>query len=151
VPGTRLLWHQSDHNYDLERVGELHTRCFRKGSTVTVRLEGTADLITDQKLRKVLDFGLSQAGKRLVVDVSGVTNCDVWGLDALMRTKQRAADRGIAFSLPGAAGLLTRLWRENHYPEARLLRHAAIDVFRRVGEFLKFPQRRQPQRSPRSA
>lgn len=99
----------------------------------------------------VLDIGLGQAAKRLVVDVSGITYCDVWGLEALMQSKRLAAGRGIAFSLPGAARLQKRLWRETRYPDLRLLRYATIDVFRRTGEFLKFPQRRQPQRSPRSA
>jgi anti-anti-sigma factor len=75
------------------------------------RLEGELDIFTIPALRKRLLSLLSHGVKLLIIDLSGVSFCDVSALGALIGTQSRARERGITFRLAAPRPQMARLLR----------------------------------------
>lgn len=75
------------------------------------RLEGELDIATIPALRERL-FGVPRPGVRLlIIDLSGVSFCDVAGLAVLIGTQRRATARGIVVRLAAPGPQLAKLLR----------------------------------------
>jgi anti-anti-sigma factor len=75
------------------------------------RLEGELDIATVPKLRERL-FGVLSPGVRLlIIDLSGVSFCDVAGLAVLIGTQRRATVRGIAVRVAAPHPQVAKLLR----------------------------------------
>ena len=82
----------------------------RPGLTIA-RLEGELDIATTPALRERL-FGVLGPGVRLlVIDLSGVSFCDVSGLAVLIGTQRRARARGITVRLAAPRPQMAKLLR----------------------------------------
>jgi anti-anti-sigma factor len=75
------------------------------------RLEGELDIATIPELREHL-LGVLSSGVRLfIIDLSGVTFCDVAGLAVLIGTQRRATARGIVVRLAAPRPQVVKLLR----------------------------------------
>jgi anti-sigma B factor antagonist len=82
----------------------------RPGITIA-RLEGELDIATIPALRERL-LGVFSPGMRLlIIDLSGVSFCDVTALAALIGTQSRARGRGIIFRLAAPRPQMAKLLR----------------------------------------
>jgi len=75
------------------------------------RLEGDLDIATTPALRERLLGLLSASVRLLIIDLSGVSFCDVAGLAVLIGTQRRARARGIAVRLAAPRPQVARLLR----------------------------------------
>ena len=75
------------------------------------RLEGDLDIVTTPVLRERLLSTLSPGMRLLVIDLSGVSFCDVSGLAALIGTQRRARGLGITVRLAAPRPQTARLLR----------------------------------------
>jgi anti-anti-sigma factor len=75
------------------------------------RLEGELDIATVPELREPLFDVLSPGVRLLIIDLSGVSFCDVAGLAVLIGTQHRAAARGIAVRLAAPQPQVAKLLR----------------------------------------
>ena len=76
-----------------------------------VRLEGELDIATVPALRVRLLGVLSPGVRLLIIDLSGVSFCDVAGLAVLIGTQRRATARGIVVRLAAPGPQLAKLLR----------------------------------------
>jgi anti-anti-sigma factor len=76
-----------------------------------VRLEGELDIATVPTLRERLLGVLSPGVRLLIIDLSGVSFCDVAGLAVLIGTQRRATARGIVVRLAAPRPQLAKLLR----------------------------------------
>jgi len=74
-------------------------------------LEGDLDIATVPELRERLLGLLSPGVRLLIIDLSGVSFCDVAGLAVLIGTQRRATARGIVVRLAGPRPLVVKLLR----------------------------------------
>jgi anti-anti-sigma factor len=82
----------------------------RPGITIAT-LEGELDIATIPALRERL-LGVFSPGMRLlIIDLSGVSFCDVTALAALIGTQSRARGRGIIFRLAAPRPQMAKLLR----------------------------------------
>jgi len=82
----------------------------RPGLTIA-RLEGELDIATTPALRERLLSVLSPGVRLLVIDLSGVSFCDVSGLAVLIGTQRRARARGIIVRLAAPRPQMAKLLR----------------------------------------
>jgi anti-anti-sigma factor len=83
----------------------------RQSASTIATLEGELDIATVPALRERL-LGVLRPGVRLViVDLSGVSFCDVAGLAVLIGTQRRAAAYGIIVRLAAPSHQVTKLLR----------------------------------------
>jgi len=75
------------------------------------RLEGDLDIATVPELRERLLGLLSASVRLLIIDLSGVSFCDVAGLAVLIGTQRRATARGIVVRLAAPRPQLAKLLR----------------------------------------
>jgi anti-anti-sigma factor len=75
------------------------------------RLEGELDIYTIPALRERLLSVLSHAVTLLIIDLSGVSFCDVSALAALIGTQSRARERGVTFRLAAPRPQMAKLLR----------------------------------------
>ena len=75
------------------------------------RLEGELDIATIPELRERLLGVLSSGVRLLIIDLSGVTFCDVAGLAVLIGTQRRATARGIVVRLAAPRPQVVKLLR----------------------------------------
>ncbi|WP_433332418.1 STAS domain-containing protein [Spirillospora sp. CA-294931] len=90
---------QSDLQFITDRVGDHHV----------VWVTGDIDISTASALGAYLSAALTQDGKDLVVDLSGVTFMDASGLAALLRADHHATRTGGRLKLAAPAPVITRL------------------------------------------
>jgi anti-anti-sigma factor len=82
----------------------------RVGVTIA-ELHGDLDIVTVPALRERL-LGLLCAGARLlIIELSGISFCDVAGLAMLIGTQHRAAARGVTVHLAAPRPQMTKLLR----------------------------------------
>jgi anti-anti-sigma factor len=75
------------------------------------RLQGELDIATVPPLRERL-LGVFRPGMRLlIIDLSGVSFCDVTALATLIGTQRHASERGITFRLAAPRPQLAKLLR----------------------------------------
>jgi anti-anti-sigma factor len=80
-------------------------------SFTIARLQGELDIATVPPLRERL-LGVFSSGMRLlIIDLSGVSFCDVTALAALISTQHRARERGITFRLAAPRPQMAKLLR----------------------------------------
>ena len=83
----------------------------RQSASTIATLEGELDIATVPALRERL-LGVLRPGVRLVIiDLSGVSFCDVAGLAVLIGTQRRAAAYGIIVCLAAPSHQVTKLLR----------------------------------------
>ena len=82
----------------------------RPGLTIA-RLEGELDIATTPALRERLLGALGPGVRLLVIDLSGVSFCDVSGLAVLIGTQRRARARGITVRLAAPRPQMAKLLR----------------------------------------
>ena len=82
----------------------------RPGVTIA-RLEGELDIVTTPALRERLLGVLGPGVRLLVIDLSGVSFCDVSGLAVLIGTQRRARARGITVRLAAPRPQMAKLLR----------------------------------------
>jgi anti-anti-sigma factor len=83
----------------------------RRPACTIARLEGDLDIATTPALRERL-FGMLRPGVQLlVIDLSGVSFCDVAGLALLIGTQLRATARGIIVRLAAPRPQVAKLLR----------------------------------------
>ena len=88
-------------------------------SRTVLAVAGEADLATAGQLRDELARARERAGRgALVVDVSDLSACDLYGLDVLQQARCAAGSSGLAFTLCGARPLLT--WLDRRFPHRHL-------------------------------
>jgi len=75
------------------------------------RLEGELDIATVPALRERLLGVLGPGVRLLIIDLSGVSFCDVAGLAVLIGTQRRATARGIVVRLAAPRPQLAKLLR----------------------------------------
>jgi anti-anti-sigma factor len=75
------------------------------------RLEGELDIATVPALREGLLDVFSPSMRLLVVELSGVSFCDVSALAALIGTQRHARERGVTFRLAAPRPQMARLLR----------------------------------------
>ena len=75
------------------------------------RLEGELDIATVPALRERLLSVLGPGVRLLIIDLSGVSFCDVAGLAVLIGTQRRATARGIVVRLAAPRPQLAKLLR----------------------------------------
>jgi anti-anti-sigma factor len=78
---------------------------------IIARLEGDLDIASTPALRERLLGVLSPGVRLLVIDLSGVSFCDVAGLAVLIGTQRRARARGITVRLAAPRPQMARLLR----------------------------------------
>lgn len=78
---------------------------------IIARLEGDLDIASTPALRERLLGVLSPGVRLLVIDLSGVSFCDVAGLAVLIGTQRRARARGIIVRLAAPRPQMARLLR----------------------------------------
>jgi anti-anti-sigma factor len=83
----------------------------RRPGLIIARLEGDLDIATTPALRERLLGVLSPGVRLLVIDLSGVSFCDVAGLAVLIGTQRRARARGITVRLAAPRPQMARLLR----------------------------------------
>lgn len=79
------------------------------GGTVTLTVRGELDLATAQRLRVSVLDAMARYGPHVVLDVAGLSFCDVVGLQAIRDCAAEAAARGGGMSLIGISDQLRRL------------------------------------------
>jgi anti-sigma B factor antagonist len=78
-----------------------------RGNEVTVRPVGEIDLATGGTLEAaILDAVAHPDAESVVVDLAGVGFLDSSGISTLLRGRRAADDRGIAFRVTGANGIV---------------------------------------------
>ena len=82
----------------------------RPGCTIA-RLEGDLDIATTPALRERLLGVLGPAVRLLIIDLSGVSFCDVAGLAVLIGTQRRATVRGTTVRLAAPRPQMAKLLR----------------------------------------
>jgi anti-anti-sigma factor len=75
------------------------------------RLQGELDIATIPALRERLLSMFSLGMRLLIIDLSGVSFCDVTALTALISTQRRASERGITFRLAAPRPQMAKLLR----------------------------------------
>jgi anti-anti-sigma factor len=81
-----------------------------EGDEIVARLAGELDLTASDRVSQALGRTMDSAGgKRLVVDMSGVTFCDSSGLGALLDVRRAAADADVEMVLRGVRRQVARL------------------------------------------
>jgi anti-anti-sigma factor len=78
---------------------------------IIARLEGDLDIASTPALRERLLGVLSPGVRLLVIDLSGVSFCDVAGLAVLIGTQRRARARGVTVRLAAPRPQMARLLR----------------------------------------
>ena len=76
-----------------------------------VRLGGDLDIATAPALRERLHGMLRPGTRLLIIDLSGVSSCEVAGLAVLIGTQRRAAARGITVRLAAPGPQVAELLR----------------------------------------
>ena len=90
---------------------EMRLSVLSRPAFTIARLEGDLDIATVPELRERL-FGLLGPGVRLlIIDLSGVSFCDVAGLAVLIGTQRRATARGIIVRLAAPRPQVAKLLR----------------------------------------
>lgn len=74
-----------------------------------VALRGEADLESVPQMRTAIERCLRGPGRRMAIDVSALTFCDVSGLNALLDGAQHAADSGRHLTLRRPSAQVVRL------------------------------------------
>lgn len=82
-------------------AGGITTLVSRSGEVASVGVFGELDLYTGEELNTVLVECLDQRPALLVVDVSGVSFCDLTGVTALAAARDTAEQAGTEFVLSG--------------------------------------------------
>lgn len=82
----------------------------RRSCTIA-RLEGDLDIATVPALRERLLRVLGPDVRLLIIDLSGVSFCDVAGLAVLIGTQRRATERGIVVRLAAPRPQVVKLLR----------------------------------------
>lgn len=83
----------------------------RRPARTIARLEGELDIATVPALRERLLGVLSPGPRLLIIDLYGVSFCDVAGLAVLVGTQRRATARGIVVRLVAPRPQLAKLLR----------------------------------------
>ncbi|MFB4320485.1 STAS domain-containing protein [Actinomadura sp. 21ATH] len=96
----------------------------RSGHTV-VALRGDLDIASAPALRRRLLGTLRHSGGLLILDLSGVTFCDVAGLAVLVGTQRRATGLGISLHLSDPPPQLEKLLRISGLEGFLTVRHSA--------------------------
>ncbi|MFD0887389.1 STAS domain-containing protein [Streptosporangium algeriense] len=76
-----------------------------------VHLSGEIDIFTSAALRQQLVNTLCHSTNVLILNLSGVTSCDVSGLAVLVGVKRRARSMGITLVLTAPRPFISRLLR----------------------------------------
>jgi anti-anti-sigma factor len=80
-------------------------------SVTIARLEGELDIATIPALRERLLSAVGPGVRLFIIDLSGVSFCDVTALAALIGTQSRARERGISFRLAAPRPQMAKLLR----------------------------------------
>jgi anti-sigma B factor antagonist len=95
------------------------------GDTVTVAVHGEIDLSTAEQLEQEMENQAAGEVRATVVDLSGVTFIDSAGINALLKGRRAADEKGRAFRVTGPQGLvrelldMTGVWDHLSSPPAR--------------------------------
>jgi anti-anti-sigma factor len=96
------------------------------GITVAV-LDGPIDVARALELRDLLAGPVGEAGRRVLVDLTGVTLVDSSGVGIFVTAHRRAEEAGAAFVLAGAPGPVGRVFELTR--TNKLLRiHPTVDA-----------------------
>jgi anti-anti-sigma factor len=83
----------------------------RRPACTVAEVRGALDVTTTQALRERLFGALAPGVRLLVIDLSGVSSCDVAGLAVLIGTQHRARVHGITVRLAAAGRQVAELLR----------------------------------------
>jgi anti-anti-sigma factor len=82
----------------------------RDGDEVTVTVRGVVDLASAKELEDSLAAAAADDGAAVVVvDLAGVTLLDSMGIAALLKGRRWADERGRAYRLTGASGIVRQV------------------------------------------
>jgi len=90
---------------------EMSLSVLSRPAVTIARLEGELDIATTPALRERLLGVLGPGVRLLVIDLSGVSFCDVSGLAVLIGTQRRARMRGITVRLAAPRPQMVKLLR----------------------------------------
>jgi anti-sigma B factor antagonist len=95
----------SDDHWRID--GLLRTEVTEMSSSVIITLQGELDVNTAGQLRQEI-LALVEAGRRLVVDTSGLTFCGSSGIAVFVQARDEAQARGAQLRIVVPAGALRR-------------------------------------------
>jgi anti-sigma B factor antagonist len=95
----------SDDHWRID--GLLRTEVTEMSSSVIITLQGELDVNTAGQLRQEI-MALVEAGRRLVVDTSGLTFCGSSGIAVFVQARDEAQARGAQLRIVVPAGALRR-------------------------------------------
>jgi anti-anti-sigma factor len=83
-----------------------------EGGLVTARIRGEIDLVTAERLHRLVRAAIRRSGRtRVLLDLGGVTFCDAQGLSALVRIANAAEAAGGKLTLTRIPPSMARLLR----------------------------------------
>ncbi|MFI6317618.1 STAS domain-containing protein [Nonomuraea sp. NPDC050556] len=91
--------------------GLLSSTTSRPDGTVVLSVHGELDIATEMALRELVFATLEHHGPRLVLDLDGVTFCDVGGLRAVLGCVEEAASRGGGVALDAIPAQMLHVMR----------------------------------------
>lgn len=74
-------------------------------------MAGELDRFTIPAMQRQLAECLAASPRHLVVDISELSFCSIWGLDLLVQTKRAAEQTATNYAVSGAPAQADRLWR----------------------------------------
>jgi len=90
---------------------EMSLSVLSRPAVTIARLEGELDIATTPALRERLLSVFSPAVRLIVIDLSGVSFCDVSALAVLVATQRRAGGLGITVRLAAPSSQMAKLLR----------------------------------------
>ncbi|MEU9044854.1 MULTISPECIES: STAS domain-containing protein [unclassified Kitasatospora] len=90
-------------------------------------LHGELDLDSVADLRSAVEGALAEPAAVIVIDCAGLEFCDSTGLNALLRSKARAALEGSRFELARPRPLILRMLELTGVTDAFVIREAVPD------------------------
>jgi anti-anti-sigma factor len=110
-------------NHPAANMGRLVVGCRIVAGRAVVEIAGPLDCATQQQVYRDLAEVIDRHGLPVIVEVSGLAECDGYGVLALARAAERAGLSGCAFWLRGRAMQVIRIMRISGSGSARLRWH----------------------------
>lgn len=101
---------------DAEDPAVLNVLRERNGERLVLRVVGEADVLNARSLLDDLRSALDQRSAVVVVDLSGLTFCDLAGMDALRAFRSEAAASGVQTAVEGMSPVLS--WLQDAFPRS---------------------------------